>query len=376
MIKAQDVLAALEEHTNVLLYGPPGTGKSHLMKEVENLFRAKHGTAATNVPCIDTTTERNAITEVVDTGAHTCWVTFHQGYSYEDFVVGLRPKAGTSTAGTGLALEARAGALVELAARSRTGHGLLLIDEINRGNASRIFGEFITLMEADKRLDAHGSENATTVTVTLPYVGEGEKIEIEPGLHVERRFQMPRRVYTLASMNSVDKSVAPIDSAIRRRFNVIHLRPTEADIADAAGVSGSKNAVADLAVRVVTELNRGIGLYLGPDYMLGQYYLPSGPKLGEMEEAEAKKKLTGIWRHRLLPQLVELFQARPTVCMSLLRLGKLTNHSGLEVTEPSDSEVDEGASPFVVNAEASRSDDEIYAYLENFAALASSQAKV
>src|SRR5690606_17535884 len=100
-------------------------------------------------------------------------------------------------------------------------------------------------------------------------------IQLEGGREIQREFRMPRRLYTLASMNSVDKSTAPIDSAIRRRFHVMHLAPTRADLEICAGVEGSEHAIAKLAVDLFERLNRSIGHYLGPDFVLGQYYLPS-----------------------------------------------------------------------------------------------------
>lgn len=372
MITPQELLAAVEKHTNVLLYGPPGTGKSHLMKEVQNLFEKKYGGGGSAQYFVDTTLERGAISESVGTGAHSRWVTFHQGYSYEDFIIGLRPKPGSSTGTSVLSLEARAGALLDLAARARDGYGLMLIDEVNRGNASRIFGEFITLMEMDKRLNEDGTPSETTVTVTLPYLASGESVEVATGVKIESPFSMPRHIYTLASMNSVDKSVAPLDAAMRRRFYVVHLRPDEVDLAATAGVKESKHSVATLAVQVMMRINRGIGIYLGPDYMLGQYYLPLNPTLGDLKEDEAKKSFVDLWRHKIVPQLLELFQARPTVCVSLLRLDEIKAESGVEIIQPSEEEVDEGASSYVMNAATQKSDEEIYAYLEQFVAVADS----
>lgn len=369
MITPEQILAMLEEHTNVLLYGPPGTGKSYLMKQVENLFKAKYGgTSVGKDIFIETDKEREAIVEAPVTGSHSRWVTFHQGYSYEDFIIGLRPvpSKGDGTSGSILSLEAKAGALLELAAYAKNAHGLMLIDEINRGNASRIFGEFITLMEADKRLGVDGAPLDTTVTVTLPYLTLGQNIKVGGDVEIEREFEMPRNVYTLASMNSVDKSVAPIDAAIRRRFHVCQLKPTDDDWAAVAGVDGAKNPVAAIAANVMKKVNRGVGLYLGPDYMLGQFYLPAKPKLGEMNEEDAKRRLVSIWRHKVIPQLLEYFHARPSVCVSILELNKFGKNSGLVAITPTEEEANEGASAFVVNNEAEKSDDAIYAYLANF----------
>lgn len=366
----EEILALLEEHTNVLLYGPPGTGKSYLMKQVENLFNAKHeGSSSGKKFFIDTQAEREAINSAPVPASHSRWVTFHQGYTYEDFIIGLRPvpSDGSGASGSVLALEAKAGALLELSAYAKSSHGLMLIDEINRGNASRIFGEFITLMEADKRLASDGTPLETTVTVTLPYLAHGQSIKVDDEVDVEREFQMPRNVYTLASMNSVDKSVAPIDAAIRRRFHVCQLRPTDSDWEAVAGVSGAKNSVAETAVKVMKKVNRGIGLYLGPDYMLGQYYLPTSPKLGEMDEEDAKRRLVSIWRHKVIPQILEFFHARPSVCMNILELSKLGNDAGLAAIIPTEEEANEGASAFILNAAAEKSDNAIYAYLTSFA---------
>lgn len=377
MITPEQILDMLEEHTNVLLYGPPGTGKSHLMKQVENLFTTRYaGSAATSKLVIDTAKERQAIDQLTAPGSHSRWVTFHQGYSYEDFIIGLRPVTSSAgeNAGSGLSLEAKPGALLELAAYAKQAHGLLLIDEINRGNASRIFGEFITLMEADKRLGKDGAALETTVTVTLPYLSEGQKIKVADDVEIEREFQMPRRVYTLASMNSVDKSVAPIDAAIRRRFYLCQLRPTDSDWEAVAGTSGAQNSVAKLAVKVMKKVNRGIGLHLGPDYMLGQYYLPSKPKLGDMSEDDARLQFVGIWRHKVLPQIVEFFHARPSVCASILELEKHGNDSGLIIVAPTGEEADAGASTYVFNDEAEKSDVAIFGYLEKFAGVETADA--
>ena len=96
MTTALSVLDAIEKHTNVLLYGPPGTGKSHLMKQVQNLFLEKYSGGQSKSYSIETTAERRAIAVMPGGRGATRWVTFHQGYAYEDFVIGLRPQAGAA----------------------------------------------------------------------------------------------------------------------------------------------------------------------------------------------------------------------------------------------------------------------------------------
>jgi 5-methylcytosine-specific restriction protein B len=315
------------------------------MKEVQNLFLSKYPETAADKFFIDRSRERNAIFTEEGRVGQSAWITFHQGYSYEDFIIGLRPKP---EAGAGFSLEAKAGVLLELAASTSNGCGLLLIDEINRGNTSRIFGEFITLMEQDKRLLDDGTLGEKTVSVTLPYIGNGGEITLESGVTIGREFRMPYRFYTLACMNSVDKSITPIDSAIRRRFHVINLTPTRSDIEHCAGLSSaSRHDVAKLAVEIFVKINEGIGYFLGPDFVLGQYYLPSRYKLGQMEEHEAQSALVDLWCHRVLPQLVELFQGRTEALLSLLRFSNEKQKFGLQVFMPEDQYLDEGAMPFV-----------------------------
>jgi 5-methylcytosine-specific restriction protein B len=225
----EDILQRLRDHYNVLLYGPPATGKTHLMQEVIKSFSGlKIDTAEVN-------------SGIVGGHANTLvgWVTFHQSYSYEEFLISLRPESGSDRL---LNLVPVPGLLLELAefARQPGNSSLLVIDEINRGNVSRIFGEFITLMEPAKRLAEDGSKTAETVEVRLPYLRPGEDAKVtvaENERTVTTPFSMPRRLYCLASMNSVDKSVAPLDAALRRRFNIVSLHPDLEGFAQKLGIT-------------------------------------------------------------------------------------------------------------------------------------------
>lgn len=372
-----DIIEALRRHKNVLLYGPPGTGKSHLMNEVARRFTVEDGAAGTAPGIfIDTAEEHVPLTTGSAPGIPHRWVTFHQGYSYEDFILGMRPQAATSG---GFSLVPRPGVLLELVAEAENGAGLLLIDEINRGNTSRIFGEFITLMEPGKRRDDSGNATPATITLTLPYLAPGDAVPVTTSFgtvhQVERLFSMPSRIYTLASMNSVDKSIAPLDTALRRRFHVINIFPSAADLRQAVGLAPTDNAplaavgaiatnedLARLAVHVMEKLNRGIGLYLGQDFMLGQWYLQA-----LTATADVAASLVETWLFRILPQLIELFHGRTELLIALLRLENDGRGSGLEVHLPEEDEAQSGGISFVTTAEPLPQPAHVIAFLQRFA---------
>jgi len=374
-VSISEIIDALKRHKNVLLYGPPGTGKSHLMKAVARHFEGQTDTSSTSKVLIDTSEERVPFTKLASAGCATRWVTFHQGYSYEDFIVGMRPVAAS---GSGFSIQPRPGVLLELAAEARQGTaGLLLIDEINRGNTSRIFGEFITLMEHDKRLNDQGEHTDTTVTITLPYLAPGETVEVLTRNGTERigrEFAMPANVYTLASMNSVDKSVSPIDTALRRRFLVINLAPSERAIIEAVGLPATtslKNPAASinltqqetavLGAALLVKLNRSIGLYLGNDFMLGQWYLAP---LNNMPASEAGASLAEAWLYRILPQLIELFHGRDEQLIALLGIARRkSTGSGLVVFEPSPDESEYGASSYIEVSSPAPQEREVLSFL-------------
>ena len=221
-MNAATLTEVLLRETNVLLYGPPGTGKTYLVQEVANRLSGGDPSSAIYV---DTSQERRFLERRHAQRVEVFWVTFHQTYSYDDFVIGIRPE---STSNGPLRLRPEPGVLLQAAAHAAepNNSSLVVIDEINRGNASQIFGEFITIMEKEKRLADDGQSTPRTVAVTLPYAARGSSVEFEAS-GIQRRisnpFAMPSRVYALATMNSVDRSAAPLDAAIRRRFYVVNL---------------------------------------------------------------------------------------------------------------------------------------------------------
>jgi hypothetical protein len=355
--RARQVFDALRREHNVLLYGPPGTGKTHLLQEVQALFGADE-------LWLDTAEERPALHGIAGAGVKVGFVTFHQSFGYEDFVVGLRPDPGSEKL---LALEPVAGVLLELAEWARTpGHrSLLLVDEINRGNASRIFGELITLLDPDKRLAENGAERPTTVRLRLPYQRGGQPIVVKldgASVAVPDPFTLPANLYLLATMNSVDKSVAPLDAALRRRFHVEWLGPDLAALTAALGAPpldaepalpdplATPAHVATLGAALLRRLNDGIAWFLGPDFQLGHWYL--APLQGAVGAADAEARLVRVWEHRLFPQLEEFFHGRPDQLRALLRSPAADAPVGWR-TPPDDLE-ELGATAIVTRRPASR----------------------
>jgi 5-methylcytosine-specific restriction protein B len=176
-------------------------------------------------------------------------VTFHPSYGYEDFVEGFKPAP--TRAGGGLSLQLTDGVLFNLctsAAQEPDRTFLLIIDEINRGDLPRIFGELITLLEPDKR----------DMPVVLPVSG--------------RSFSVPPNVRIIGTMNTADRSVGHLDAAIRRRFAFIEVGP------DADVVAGSVGPL-DLAA-FFEELNSRIVRFLDADHQLGHaFFLRDGEPL-------------------------------------------------------------------------------------------------
>lgn len=319
--KAQEVLDALLDHHNVLVYGPPGTGKTFVVQEVMRSFETM---------TLDTDAEHDPITDGSTT--HSLWSTFHQSYSYEDFIVGLRPRPRDEG---GFVLDPVPGTLLELSewARQPGRRALLVIDEINRGNVSRIFGELITLLETDKRLDPDGNPLPTTVSVRLPYVAPGDDLSVAlpdgTNAEVPYPFTLPHRVYVLATMNSVDTSVAPLDAALRRRFTMLQLTPdvagmqavlglgTEEGLPELDAALPDRDAVCGLALHVLQQVNQGIGMFLGPDFQFGHWYLE--PLVGLTDRDDAIRALADVWRNALFPQLIEYFSGRSEQLLAVLR---------------------------------------------------------
>ncbi len=231
---------------------------------------------------------------------HYSFVTFHQSYGYEEFVEGLRPVlAGDAEEGE-VAYEIRPGAFKELCRKARQApdqRWAMVIDEINRGNISKIFGEMITLIEADKRDRLDGSP--PSAEVTLAYSGE--------------KFSVPANVDIIGTMNTADRSLALLDTALRRRFDFVPLMPdTRADKIpaepDSAPLAGLvvKTEAGGIDVRLMLErINDRIEALYDRDHCIGHAYFTGLVKLES--DADRFLALAAIFRNRILPLMEEYF---------------------------------------------------------------------
>lgn len=221
------------------------------------------------------------------------FVTFHQSYGYEEFVEGLRPVLGDDEVrgSREVRYEVRAGAFKKLCDRARQSPDRrfgMIIDEINRGNISKIFGELITLIEHDKREGARNS-----LTVDLPYSGD--------------HFSVPPNVDIIGTMNTADRSLALLDTALRRRFEFVPLMPDTRDVdgAPLAGLRVGSGAMEIHVPKLLDAINQRIEVLYDRDHCIGHAYFTT---LKDIASSEDRFTALGqIFRGKVLPLLEEYF---------------------------------------------------------------------
>lgn len=230
---------ATDRKRQAVFYGPPGTGKTHMAEHV-----ARH--------------------MVGGGGGFTELVQFHPAYAYEDFIQGIRP---ITRAGGELEYKMVPGRFLEFCrkAQNRSGTSVLIIDEINRANLSRVFGELMYLLEYRE-----------------------EQIPLSSG----GTFRIPENVRIIGTMNTADRSIALVDHALRRRFAFIPLRPRFEVLRRFHQDTGQS---VEPVIERLTQINKAIG---DPNYHLGITFF--------MEE-ELETQLEVIWRLEIEPYLEEYF---------------------------------------------------------------------
>lgn len=249
----EDVVALLREKGQIIFYGPPGTGKTYIaMKLAEALAPDA---------------SRRQI------------VQFHPSTSYEDFFEGYRPE---TTEGGSISYRLTPGPLVELAELAQNAPGLehvMVLDEINRANIPKVFGELLFLLE---------------------YRGQ----RIRTLYRSEDAFELPPDLLFIGTMNTADRSIALIDAALRRRFHFISLypdqEPMEGLLRRWLAANGGPDWVADLVDAVNADLIQDLG---GPHLQIGpSHFMKNG-----LDESKVRK----IWAYNIYPFVEDQLFGRP-----------------------------------------------------------------
>ena len=249
---------------NFILYGAPGTGKTYATAEYAMAIIENRKVDLSQ----KTSDERSALMEKYKAAikeGRIIFTTFHQSYGYEDFIQGLRP----DTKNGGFNFVPVDGVFKRIADEAIK-HGdkdyVIIIDEINRANISKVFGELITLIEEDKRW---GEINA--LSVTLP---SGQA------------FAVPNNLFIVGTMNSADKSISLIDAALRRRFDFIEVVPNAKIVENTV----LKTVLERLNEELFKELD-STDLLVGHAYFMGK----------------DENDLCDIMNHSIIPLLYEYF---------------------------------------------------------------------
>ena len=280
---------------NMILYGPPGTGKTYRS--------ALYAVAIIESKSLDSM-EKEDYFEVKKrydeymNEERIVFTTFHQSYGYEEFIEGIRPviKVDADSSEENLQYEIRSGIFknfcekAELDQKRGFNYGyfpdqkpyVFIIDEINRGNISKIFGELITLIESTKRIG-----QPEELRLVLPYS--------------QKLFGIPDNVYIIGTMNTADRSIAMIDTALRRRFRFMEIMPDSSVLVrlhiDKFEINGR---ILDIA-KMLDIINSRISCLFDREHTIGHAFFT------ELVSSPTLECLAGIFEESVIPLLQEYF---------------------------------------------------------------------
>lgn len=272
LMEISNRLPSTDNHKlNQILYGPPGTGKTY--STTARAMAIVKGIKLEEVTEEHRKEFRDLRFDSNEGSGQIEMVTFHQNYSYEDFVEGIRPSLAEEG---GLDYELRPGVfrkIVKAALDNPHCRFVLIIDEINRGNIPKILGDLITLIESSRRI---GQNNETKVT--LPYSGDS--------------FGVPGNLFIIGTMNTADRSILPLDIALRRRFDHVEMMPNPDHDLISEDVDGINLR------KMLKAINARISVLLDRERQIGHTYLFN---------VENIESLASIFKTAILPLLLEYF---------------------------------------------------------------------
>lgn len=254
--KYDQVCGLLRYKKNIILQGAPGVGKTFVAKRLAYSIMNERDYSRVEM------------------------VQFHQSYSYEDFIMGYRPEE--------QGFKLKYGIFYRFCKKAQNDPNrayYFIIDEINRGNLSKIFGELLMLIEADKR----GDNYALPLTYT------------------ESKFYVPKNVYIIGTMNTADRSLAMIDYALRRRFCFIDMEAAFTNLNFKGFIENKNNELATIIIDRISKLNVAIESdpSLGKGFCIGHSYFCT------KEDTMSINDYENIIRYEIIPQLSEYWFDEP-----------------------------------------------------------------
>ncbi len=312
----------MNKDLNIIYYGPAGTGKTReALKKVEELTAENHNKPLLEQELKDleekfeeakgrsATTLGNKIKKLkedilaLDEEKKTFYefTTFHPSYQYQEFIEGITIREENKKT----VYEIKDGIFKKLSQRAldnKDKNYVLIIDEINRGNISSIFGEFFTLLEDTKRVSSTEDENSEAVSIILPYSQE--------------QLAVPDNLYIIGTMNTTDKSISLLDVALRRRFKFIAVEPDYTTLKNIESLETSK---------MLQSINERLAILKGEDFQIGHSYFLNTNSIEDLQE---------IFEFKIIPLLKEYFHGDwESICAVLNQEYQSIGDSGLLINK-------------------------------------------